>query len=187
VPLHGHDLLRGLALLRRRHPAGRVEAQQRAERGESDARRAFTIARRRLSVPARPRTLEGHPISQRRKEADHTGEWADKPNYFAITIWGAQGENCARFLAKRRPIAVDGRLEWREWTDKENNKRATVDIIADSIQFLGPRDNTNDGNAASADTNPNGTDAPPPTDVPVDTSELQPAAPGGNAEDDIPF
>jgi single-strand DNA-binding protein len=125
-------------------------------------------------------------VNTRRKDSS-SGEWADKPNYFAITVWGAQGENCARFLAKGRPIAVDGRLEWREWTDKENNKRATVDIIADSIQFLGPRDSTNDGNAASADTNPNGPDAPPPTDVPVDTSDLQPAAPGGNVEDDIPF
>ena len=43
------------------------------------------------------------------------GEWVDKPNYFSVTVWGAQGENCARFLSKGRPVAIDGRLEWREW------------------------------------------------------------------------
>ena len=50
----------------------------------------------------------------RRKTSD--GEWVDKPNYFNVTVWGAQGENCARYLSKGRPVAIDGRLEWREWT-----------------------------------------------------------------------
>ena len=71
----------------------------------------------------------------RRKDA--SGQWVDKPNYFDVTVWGAQGENCAQYLSKGRPVAVDGRLEWREWEDKEGNKRQAVDIIADSVQFLG--------------------------------------------------
>src|SRR4051812_50042882 len=50
--------------------------------------------------------------NSRRKE---NGEWVDKPNYFSVTVWGAQGENCARFLSKGRPVCIDGRLEWREW------------------------------------------------------------------------
>ena len=66
-----------------------------------------------------------------------TGEWVDKPNYFSVTVWGAQGENCARFLSKGRPVAIDGRLEWREWQDKDGNKRESVEIVADSVQFLG--------------------------------------------------
>ena len=36
---------------------------------------------------------------------------------------GGQGENCAQYLAKGRPVAVDGRLEWREWQDQSGNKR----------------------------------------------------------------
>src|SRR5919201_702213 len=43
-----------------------------------------------------------------------TGQWTDKPNYFDITVWGNQGESCAQYLAKGRPVAVDGRLDWRE-------------------------------------------------------------------------
>ena len=48
-------------------------------------------------------------VNTRRKD-NSTGEWVDKPNYFDVTVWGAQGENCAQYLAKGRPVAVDGRL-----------------------------------------------------------------------------
>ena len=75
------------------------------------------------------------------------GDWEAKPNYFDVTVRGAQGENCARFLAKGRPVAIDGRLEWREW-DGENGKRQAVEIIADAVQFLGDRDATDAGDAA---------------------------------------
>ena len=53
--------------------------------------------------------------SNTRRKNQSTGEWEDKPNYFDVTVWGAQGENCARYLSKGRPVAIDGRLEWREW------------------------------------------------------------------------
>jgi single-strand DNA-binding protein len=76
-------------------------------------------------------------VNTRRK--DETGQWTDKPNYFDITVWGQQGENCAQYLAKGRPIAVDGRLEWREWEAQDGTKRQAVEIVADSVQFLGGR------------------------------------------------
>jgi single-strand DNA-binding protein len=118
-------------------------------------------------------------VNTRRK--DSSGEWTDKANYFDITVWGAQGENCARYLSKGRPVAVDGRLEWREWEDKEGNKRQSVEIIADSVQFLGGREEGSGGNGFQSR-----------SDVPVDESDLQPAAApagggGAPAEDDIPF
>ncbi len=115
----------------------------------------------------------------RRKQGD---EWVDKPNFFDVTVWGAQGENCARFLSKGRPVALDGRLEWREWQDKEGNKRQSVDIIADSVQFLGGRDDAGGGGGS------NGFAAQ--SDVPADTSDYQPAPTGGGpstGDDDIPF
>jgi single-strand DNA-binding protein len=62
-------------------------------------------------------------VNTRRKDSA-TGEWTEKPNYFDVTVWGNQGENCAQYLSKGRPVAVDGRL---------------VVIIADSVQFLGGR------------------------------------------------
>jgi single-strand DNA-binding protein len=118
-------------------------------------------------------------VNTRRKD-NASGEWVDKPNYFDVTVWGAQGENCARFLAKGRPVAVDGRLEWREWQDKDGNKRQSIDIIADSVQFLGSREEGGAGNGFQSR-----------SDVPVDEADFQPAATpsgGGQAgEDDIPF
>ncbi|GAC1315814.1 MAG: single-stranded DNA-binding protein [Thermoleophilaceae bacterium] len=111
------------------------------------------------------------------RRRDPSGEWTDKPNYFDVTIWGAQGENAARYLAKGRPVAVDGRLEWREWDDAQGNKRQAVDIIADSVQFLGSREGGENGGRFA-----------PQSDVPADTGDFQRAPVGGGpADDDIPF
>ena len=52
-------------------------------------------------------------VNTRRK--DESGQWTDKPNYFDVSVWGNQGESCAQYLSKGRPVAIDGRLEWREW------------------------------------------------------------------------
>jgi single-strand DNA-binding protein len=114
-------------------------------------------------------------VNSRRK--DESGQWVDKPNYFDVTVWGAQGENCAQYLAKGRPVAVDGRLDWREWEAKDGSKRQSVDIIADSVQFLGSRDAPQGGNGAVE------------SDLPADTSDFQQAgvASGGGSDDDIPF
>src|ERR671917_434796 len=107
----------------------------------------------------------------RRKDA--SGNWVDKPNFFDVTVWGAQGENCATYLQKGRPVAIDGRLEWREWQDQQGNKRQSVDIIADSVQFLGSRDGVeNGGGRFSAQ-----------SDVPTDTGDFAPAGVGGSDDD----
>ena len=114
-----------------------------------------------------------------RRKDNSTGEWVDKPNYFDVTVWGAQGENCANFLSKGRPVAIDGRLEWREWDDQNGNKRQAVDIIADSVQFLGSREGGENGGRFT-----------PQSDVPADTGDFQqaPVASGSSAGDnDIPF
>ena len=72
-----------------------------------------------------------------RRHSSATGEWEDRPNYFDVTVWGNQGENAARFLTKGRPVAVDGRLEWREWETDDGQRRQAVGIVAETIQFLG--------------------------------------------------
>jgi single-strand DNA-binding protein len=117
-------------------------------------------------------------VNSRRKDGA-TGEWVDKPNYFDVTVWGAQGENCATYLSKGRPVAVNGRLEWREWEAQDGSKRQAVEIIADSVQFLGSR---GDGEG-------NGGRFTPQSDVPADTSDFESSEPAavGASEDDIPF
>ncbi len=110
-------------------------------------------------------------VNSRRKDSA-TGEWVDKPNYFNVTVFGAHGENCSQYLAKGRPVAIDGRLDWREWEAKDGSgKRQAVQIIADNVQFLGSK--------------PSG-DTPSATDP--DPGDRQPAGVGaGGGDDDIPF
>jgi single-strand DNA-binding protein len=110
-----------------------------------------------------------------RRRNQQTQEWEDVPNYFDVSVWGAQGENCQRYLSKGRGVAVDGHLQWREWTDGEGNKRQAVDIVAENVQFLGG------GNGASASSSAqSGSTA----DSPVDAGDF--GGPTG-ADDDIPF
>ena len=104
-------------------------------------------------------------VNTRRK--DETGQWVDKPNYFDITVWGNQGERCAQYLSKGRPVGVDGRLEWREWETPEGNKRQAVDIVADTVQFLGGRGDGEGGGGyipAEATATPAGDFPTSPTD-----------------------
>ena len=94
---------------------------------------------------------------------------------------GAQGENCANYLSKGRPVAVEGRLDWREWEAQDGTKRQAVEIIANSVQFLGSRsDNPNGGG---------GNGFQPKSDVPADTSDFEGAgvSSSGGSDDDIPF
>ena len=118
-----------------------------------------------------------------RRKDNSTGEWVDKPNYFDVTVWGAQGENCARYLSKGRGAAIDGRLEWREWQDQQGNKRQSVEIVADSVQFLSGPDGGQGGNGGGFTASR--------TDVPVNTDDFAAAPVGGGggapADDDIPF
>jgi single-strand DNA-binding protein len=76
----------------------------------------------------------------------------DKPNDFDVVVWGAQGEACARYLAKGRPAAIDGHVEWREWqVDDGGAKRQAVEVIADVVQFLaGHRRDENDAAGQAA-------------------------------------
>ncbi|HEX6662381.1 MAG TPA: single-stranded DNA-binding protein [Gaiellaceae bacterium] len=82
-------------------------------------------------------------VNTRQKDAQ--GNWGDKPNYFDVTVWGNQGESCAQYLSKGRPVGVDGRLDWREWEAQDGTKRQAVEIIADSVQFLGSKGDGGDG------------------------------------------
>ena len=119
-------------------------------------------------------------VNSRRKDSS-SGEWVDKPNYFDVTVWGAQGENCATYLSKGRPVAVEGRLDWREWEAQDGSKRQAVEIIANSVQFLGSRDGGGGGG------NGNGNGFTPGSDVPADTSDYEGAPAGrGGGDDDIP-
>ncbi len=104
-------------------------------------------------------------VNGRRKNSHD--EWVDKPNYFDVTVWGARGESCAEYLSKGRPVAIDGRLDWREWEAEGGGKRQAVEIVADTVQFLGTKKDE---------------------EQEAGGEEPEPVAAGvGGEEDDIPF
>jgi single-strand DNA-binding protein len=74
-------------------------------------------------------------VNGRRRGADG---WVDTVDYFNVAVFGARAESCATYLAKGRPIAVQGRLDWRE-TTKDDERREYVKVIAEQVEFLGRR------------------------------------------------
>jgi single-strand DNA-binding protein len=120
-----------------------------------------------------------------RRKNQQTGEWIEEPNYFTVSVFGAQGENCARFLTKGRAVAIDGRLRWRQWDAQDGTKREAVDIVADTVQFIGPREEGAGGGAPSG-----GYSRPAAAPAPAPVGPAEPAAPWGGSDavdDDIPF
>jgi single-strand DNA-binding protein len=120
-----------------------------------------------------------------RKKDPATGEWGEKSNFIDVTVWGRQGEIVAQYMSKGRAIAVDGRLEWREFTDNQGNNRQAIEVVADNTEFIGGREEGQMGGGGFT----------PRSDIPVDTGDFA-AAPAANgtatpspaaADDDIPF
>jgi single-strand DNA-binding protein len=116
-------------------------------------------------------------VNTRKKDRD-TNQWSDVANYFDITVWGAQGENVAKYLTKGSPLLVDGRLEWREWQAQDGTNRQAVEIIAENTQFIGGRDGgaPGGGGGGSRDSG---------EFTPSDRGSLQ-SVPAAD-DDDIPF
>jgi single-strand DNA-binding protein len=67
---------------------------------------------------------------------DTEGEYHERPNYFDVSVYGAAAENVSRYTHKGSRVAVDGRLEWREWENSDQQKRQAVSVIADTVLFL---------------------------------------------------
>ncbi|MDX6408765.1 MAG: single-strand DNA-binding protein [Gaiellaceae bacterium] len=116
-------------------------------------------------------------IAVNTRQKDPQGNWGDKPNYFDVTVWGNQGESCAQYLSKGRPVGVDGRLDWREWDAQDGSKRQAVEIIADTVQFLGSREG---GGAGGGD----GERQFVPAAATAGNEDFSSSA---SADDDIPF
>ena len=112
-------------------------------------------------------------VNGREKQGE---EWGDYPNFFDVTVFGRQAEACDQYLEKGKRVAVEGRLRWREWEDKQGNSRQSVEIVAREVVFISPLGE--DG----------GTPARAPRQVVPDIPVEVPAGPSApNDDDKIPF
>ena len=68
---------------------------------------------------------------------DKGGQRQEKTEWHRIVLWGKQAESLQEYLTKGKQIYVEGRLQTRQWDDKDGNKKYTTEIKADRITLLG--------------------------------------------------
>lgn len=101
---------------------------------------------------------------------DKSGERVERTEWHRIVAWGRTAEMCAQYLSKGRTVYVEGRIQTREWEDKDGNKRYTTEINAQTVNFIGPRPGGGgDGGSGGSggyggSRGPAGGDGPPPAD-----------------------
>jgi single-strand DNA-binding protein len=110
---------------------------------------------------------------------DKSGQKQERTEWHRIVVWGKLGELCGEYLAKGRQCFVEGRLQTREWTDKEGKKNYTTEVVAANVVFLGGRGEAGAGNGRPRVRNGDDYAAAPPPEEMAQTST--------GAEDDIPF
>ena len=104
-----------------------------------------------------------------------TNEKQSETEWHRITVWGKQGENCAKYLSKGRQVYVEGRLRTSSY-EKEGVKRWSTEIVAEQVQFLGAKGDAAPGGGSQqggGNGGNNSSGAPAPSSDPDD--------------DDIPF
>jgi single-strand DNA-binding protein len=108
-------------------------------------------------------------IATSRRFTSKDGQAKEDTQWHRIVVWGKMAETCKNYLAKGRQIYVEGRLQTRQWEDRDGNKRYTTEVVAEQVTFLGGR---------------GGTAGPEVGEPPVhDDGD----APGVMPDDDIPF
>jgi len=81
-------------------------------------------------------------------------EKVEETEWHKVVVWGKQAENCAKYLAKGKSVMVEGKIQTRNWEDKDGVKRYTTEIVAQSVQFLsGKQDGDNGRGSDQHDSN----------------------------------
>lgn len=109
-------------------------------------------------------------LATSRKWRDKNNEWQEDTQWHRVVVWGKQAEQCKEYLSKGRQVFVEGRLQTRQWEDRDGNKRYTTEVVAQAVQFLGGRG----GGGGGYD------EPPPPSDREAPGMDDMP-------DDDIPF
>ncbi|PID37948.1 MAG: single-stranded DNA-binding protein [Proteobacteria bacterium] len=108
-------------------------------------------------------------LATSRRWRDRNGEQQEDTQWHRVVVWGKQAEQCKEYLSKGRQVYIEGRLQTRQWEDRDGNKRYTTEVVAQTVQFLSGRGGGGGGYDAP----------PPPSDRDAPMDDLP--------EDDIPF
>ena len=122
----------------------------------------------------------GVAVNDRRRN-QQTGEWEDFPNFVDCTMFGTRAQSVSQFLHKGSKVAIEGKLRWSQW-ERDGQKRSKLEVIIDELEFMSPRDNSQNS-APAMQSDPYGGGA-------SGTGAAAPAANTMNAsvyDEDIPF
>lgn len=90
----------------------------------------------------------GVAVNDRRKN-NQTGEWEDYVNWIDCVMFGTRAESVSRYLRKGSKVAIEGKLRWSSWEDKQGGKRSKIEVVVDDLEFMS-RDGGDVGQRQSA-------------------------------------
>ena len=92
------------------------------------------------------------------------GNREERTEWHRIVVWGRTAETCSQYLSKGRTVYIEGRLQTREWENREGQKQRTTEIVANTVQFLGGRGEGGGGGRSGGTGGGGSSDPPPPAD-----------------------
>lgn len=140
-------------------------------------------------------------VNDRTKNAQ-TGQWEDRPNFIDCVVFGNRARTVSQYLRKGTKVAVEGRLRWSQWQDRDTGKnRSKVEVAVDELEFMSARQDGPQTAPQGAYPQPQAYPAPQPAQpayAPSQAAWGTPAAPpqpapqpqppaGPTYNDDIPF
>lgn len=124
--------------------------------------------------------------TERRKNAD--GEMEDQTTWFKVILWRRQAEIANEYLSKGKQVYVEGRLRQVEYTDRDGNRRTSLEVTASDIQFLGTKSESGDETAREPkQERPQSKATSTSINKTAARAALKAQAPPSLEEDDIPF
>ena len=119
---------------------------------------------------------------------DRSGERQKRTEWHKIVVWGKQAEIAQQYLKKGAQIYLEGRIQSREWTDKENQKRTSYEIVASNFRMLGSRADSMGGGVARSAAASSGGDFDAESHGPAEHAPMEHEHAGPEVTDeDIPF
>lgn len=116
------------------------------------------------------------------------GEQREETTFVDVDAFGRQAETISKYLAKGRPVFVEGRLKLDQWETQQGEKRSKLGVILEGFQFIDSRGENSEGGGNSGGGSPAYDQAsPPPRNTQPKSETPAPAAPVDDIDEDVPF
>src|SRR3989338_6208187 len=123
-------------------------------------------------------------VAVNRAYNSQSGEKKEEVSFIRVVVWAKLAENCNEYLKKGSPVFVEGRLQSRSWEAQDGTKRSTIEVVAQTVQFLSTRGSRNEESPSIPEEDPGFEESSSPSKFKNASSAATPEAP---AEDEIPF